>query len=130
MDYECVIDTRPGIIITVSLHVRPDYHVKPRTGWTKWFTSIRKQKEHLSGYVHPEDGAIGQTRFAVDHMVPGCYKKTYEAHFDCFNSWYARTTRERARREQFGDEEDFLKIVGKLNIEMLYLPVSNPSVVG
>lgn len=128
MDYECVIDTRPGMIITVSLHVRPDYHVKPRTGWSRWFTSIRKQKEHLSGYVHPEDGAIGQTRFAVDHMVPGCYKKTYEAHFDCFNSWYARTTRERARREQFGDDEDFLKIVGKLNVEMLYLPVSNPSV--
>lgn len=128
MDYECVIDTRPGMIITVSLHVRPDYHVKPRTGWSRWFTSIRKQKEHLSGYVHPEDGAIGQTRFAVDHMVPGCYKKTYEAHFDCFNSWYARTTRERARREQFGDDEDFLKIVGKLNVEMLYLPVSDPSV--
>ncbi|KAL9541908.1 hypothetical protein MBANPS3_008871 [Mucor bainieri] len=128
MDYECVIDTKPGMIITVSLHVRPDYHVKPRTGWSRWFTSIRKQKEHLSGYVHPDDGAIGQTRFAVDHMVPGCYKKTYEAHFDCFNSWYARTNRERARREQFGDEEDFLKIVGKLNVEMLYLPVSNPSV--
>lgn len=129
MDYECVIDTKPGMIITVSLHVRPDYHVKPRTGWSRWFTSIRKQKEHLSGYVHPDDGAIGQTRFAVDHMVPGCYKKTYEAHFDCFNSWYARTNRERARREQFGDEEDFLKIVGKLNVEMLYLPVSSPSVV-
>jgi hypothetical protein len=129
MDYECCIDTRPGMIITVSLHVRPDYHVKPRTGWSRWFTSIRKQKEHLSGYVHPDDGAIGQTRFAVDHMVPGCYKKTYEAHFDCFNSWYARTNRERARREQFGDDEDFLKIVGKLNVEMLYLPVSNPSVV-
>ncbi|CEP17015.1 hypothetical protein [Parasitella parasitica] len=128
MDYECIIDTKPGMIITVSLHVRPDYHVKPKTGWSRWFTSVRKQKEHLSGYVHPDDGAIGQTRFAVDHMVPGCYKKTYEAHFDCFNSWYARTTRERARREQFGDEEDFLKIVGKLNVEMLYLPVSNPTV--
>ncbi|KAI8637037.1 hypothetical protein BD408DRAFT_447945 [Parasitella parasitica] len=128
MDYECVIDTKPGMIITVSLHVRPDYHVKPKTGWSRWFTSVRKQKEHLSGYVHPDDGAIGQTRFAVDHMVPGCYKRTYEAYFDCFNSWYARTTRERARREQFGDEEDFLKIVGKLNVEMLYLPVSNPTV--
>ncbi|KAI9469816.1 MAG: hypothetical protein EXX96DRAFT_587530 [Benjaminiella poitrasii] len=128
MDYECMIDTKPGMIITVSLHVRPDYHVRPKTGLSRWFTSIRKQKEHLSGYVHPEDGAIGQTRFAVDHMVPGCYKKTYEANFDCFNSWYARTSRERARREQFGDEEDFLKIVGKLNIEMLYLPVSHPSV--
>lgn len=128
MDYECVIDAKPGMIITVSLHVRPDYHVKPRSGWTKWFTSIRKQKEHLSGYVHPEDGAIGQTRFAVDHMVPACYKKTYAANFDCFNSWYTRSSKERARREQFGDEEDFLKIVGKLNIEMLYLPVSGPNV--
>lgn len=129
MDYECVIDTRPGMIITVSLHVRPDYHVRPKTGWSRWFTSIRKQKEHLSGYVYPEDGAIGQTRFAVDHMAPGCYKKTYQAYFDCFNSWYARTYQEKVRREKFGDEEDFLKIVGKLNIEMLYLPVSSPSVV-
>ncbi|KAI9259322.1 hypothetical protein BY458DRAFT_588506 [Sporodiniella umbellata] len=128
MDYECIIDAKPEMIITVSLHVRPDYHVKPRSGWTKWFTSIRKQKEHLSGYVHPEDGAIGQTRFAVDHMVPACFKKTYTANFDCFNSWYTRSSRERARREQFGDEEDFLKIVSKLNIEMLYLPVSSPSV--
>ncbi|EIE85701.1 hypothetical protein RO3G_10411 [Rhizopus delemar RA 99-880] len=85
-------------------------------------------KEHLSGYVHPEDGAIGQTKFAVDHMVPACYKKTYAANFDCFNSWYTRSSKERARREQFGDEEDFLKIVGKLNIEMLYLPVSSPNV--
>ncbi|KAI8976814.1 hypothetical protein BDB01DRAFT_837919 [Pilobolus umbonatus] len=128
MDYECIINTTPGMIVTVSLHVRPDYHVKPRTGWSKLFTSIRKQKEHLSGYVHPEDGAIGQTRFAVDHMIPGCYKKTYEANFDCFNSWYARTNKERQRREQYGDDEDFLKIVGKLTVEMLYLPVSQPSV--
>ncbi|KAI8374902.1 hypothetical protein BD560DRAFT_393531 [Blakeslea trispora] len=128
MDYECCIDVRPGTIITVSLLVRPDFHVKPKTGWSRFFTSIRKQKEHLSGYVHPEDGAIGQTRFAVDHMVSGCYKKTYEAYFDCFNSWYARTNRERARREQFGDDEDFLKIIGKMNIEMLYLPVSSPHV--
>ncbi|KAI8365613.1 hypothetical protein EDC96DRAFT_186707 [Choanephora cucurbitarum] len=129
MDYECCVDVRPGTIITVSLLVRPDFHVKPKTGWGRLFTSIRKQKEHLSGYVHPEDGAIGQTRFAVDHMVSGCYKKTYEAYFDCFNSWYARTNRERARREQYGDDEDFLKIIGKMNIEMLYLPVSSPHVV-
>lgn len=129
LDYECVIDTKPGMIVTVSLHVRQDQHVKPKSGWSKWFTSIRKQKEHLSGYVYPDDGAIGQTKFAVDHMVPGCYKKIYQSYFDCFNSWYARTYQERARREKFGDEEDFLKIAGKLNVSMLYLPVSSPSVV-
>ncbi|KAI7865628.1 hypothetical protein BDF14DRAFT_1003205 [Spinellus fusiger] len=127
LDYECIVDTHPDMIVTVALHVRPDYHVKPRTGLSRWFTSIRKQKESLSGYVHPDDGAIGQTRFALPHMMHACYQKTYRSTFDCFNSWYCRSARERQRRQQLGEEEDVLKVIGNLSIEMLYLPVSNPS---
>ncbi|KAG0164297.1 Bud site selection protein bud4 [Apophysomyces sp. BC1034] len=127
LDYECIMDAVPDMIVTVALHVRPDYHVKPRTGFSSWFTSIRKQKESLSGYVHPDDGAIGQARFALAHMQHACHQKVYQASFDCFNSWYARTSRERQRRQQYGAEEDVLKVVGNLSVEMLYLPVSDPT---
>jgi hypothetical protein len=124
LDYEAVIDTLPGTIITVSIQVRPDYHVMPRTGISKFFTSARKQKEQLSGYVYAADGSISQTRFSVDAMVPKCYKKTYQSNFDCFNSWYTRTSQERAR-----DPEEMLKIVGKLTVEMLYLPLKDETAV-
>lgn len=127
--YECIIDTHPDMIVTVALHVRPDVHVRPKTGISRWFTSIRKQRETLPGYVHPEDGAIGQSRFALQHMMEACYQKTYKANFDCFNSWYARSARERQRQQQFGGDDDVLKVVGNLNVEMLYLPVSDPSLV-
>ncbi|KAI7847985.1 hypothetical protein BDC45DRAFT_575268 [Circinella umbellata] len=124
-DYECIIDARPDMIVNVSLHVRPDVHVRPKTGFTKWLTSARKQRETLSGYVHVEDGSIGQSRFALGHMIQACNQKTYSANFDCFNSWYARSSKERQR--QLRGEEDVLKVVGSLNVEMLYLPVSDPS---
>lgn len=124
LDYEAVLDTLPGTIITVSLQVRPDYHVMPRTGISKFFTSARKQKEQLSGYVYAADGSISQTRFSVDAMMPKCYKKTYQSNFDCFNSWYTRTSQERAR-----DPEEMLKIVGKLTVEMLYLPLKDETAV-
>ncbi|KAI7881823.1 hypothetical protein K492DRAFT_206539 [Lichtheimia hyalospora FSU 10163] len=116
-DYECIMDARPDMIITVSLHVRPDPHVRPKTGLSKWLTSVRKQRETLPAYVHPEDGAIGQTRFALGHMIQACNQKTYGASFDCFNSWFARSSR----------EQHMLKVVGNLNVEMLYLPLSDPS---
>lgn len=118
-DYECIMDARPDMIITVSLHVRPDPHVRPKTGLSKWLTSVRKQRETLPAYVHPEDGAIGQTRFALGHMIQACNQKTYDASFDCFNSWFARSSR----------EQHMLKVVGNLNVEMLYLPLSDPSLV-
>lgn len=118
-DYECIMDARPDMIITVSLHVRPDPHVRPKTGLSKWLTSVRKQRETLPAYVHPEDGAIGQTRFALGHMIQACNQKTYGASFDCFNSWFARSSR----------EQHMLKVVGNLNVEMLYLPLSDPSLV-
>ncbi|KAI9275696.1 hypothetical protein BDA99DRAFT_555470 [Phascolomyces articulosus] len=124
-DYECIIDAQPDMIVNVSLHVRPDVHVRPKTGLSKWLTPARKQRETINGYVHIDDGSIGQSRFALGHMIQACNQKTYAANFDCFNSWYARSSKERQR--QLRGEEDVLKVVGSLNVEMLYLPVSDPS---
>ncbi|KAI9319896.1 hypothetical protein BX666DRAFT_1917223 [Dichotomocladium elegans] len=118
-EYECIMDARPDMIITVALHVRPDPHVQRKSGLARLFTSARKQRESLPAYVHPEDGAIGQTRFALGHMIQACNQKTYGASFDCFNSWFLRSSRER--------HLDMLKVVGNLNIEMLYLPVLDPT---
>lgn len=118
-DYECVVDTLPDMIITVAIHVKPDPHVRPKTGLSRWLTSARKQREMLPAYVHPEDGAIGQARFALEHMLPACYQKSYATEFDCFNSWYLKPRRK--------DQAEVLKVVGSLSVEMLYLSVTDPS---
>ncbi|KAI7884504.1 hypothetical protein K492DRAFT_234670 [Lichtheimia hyalospora FSU 10163] len=124
-DYECTIDARPDMIITAALHVRPDPHVRPKSGLSKLLTPARKQRETLGGYVHPEDGAIGQTRFALGHMIQACNQKTYQASMDCFNSWYVRSSREQKRQQTM--DEDILKVVGSMSMEMLYLPVTDPT---
>lgn len=126
-DYECIIDARPDMIITAALHVRPDPHVRPKTGLSKLLTSARKQRETIGGYVHPDDGAIGQTRFALGHMIQACNQKTYQASLDCFNSWYVRSSREQKRQQSM--DEDILKVVGSMSMEMLYLPVTDPTLV-
>ncbi|KAI8094599.1 hypothetical protein BDF21DRAFT_97584 [Thamnidium elegans] len=98
-DYECVIDTHPDMIITISLHVRPDYVMKSKTPFSRLFSS-KKKKESLSGYVNKEDGAIGQARFALAHMLPVCVETTYPAEFHCFNAWYSRSFKERHRQKK------------------------------
>ncbi|KAI8376362.1 uncharacterized protein BYT42DRAFT_384365 [Radiomyces spectabilis] len=124
-DYECMIDTHPDMILSISLHVRPDYIVKSKP-ITRLFTSTRKRKESLSGYIHHEDGALGQTRFALAHMLSACYQKPYAASFHCFNAWYTRSPKERHRQRR-NPNQDVLKVVGNFDVEMLYLPVSDPS---
>lgn len=125
-DYECVIDTHPDMIITISLHVRPDYVMKSRTPFSRLFTSKKKKKESLSGYVNKDDGAIGQARFALAHMVPVCLETSYLAGFHCFNAWYSRSFKERHRQKSKKNkqdpDQDVLKVVGNFDVEMLYLP--------
>lgn len=123
-DYECVIDTHPDMIITISLHVRPDYVMKSKTPFSRLFSS-KKKKESLSGYVNKEDGAIGQARFALAHMLPVCVETTYPAEFHCFNAWYSRSFKERHRQKKKDPDQDVLKVVGNFDVEMLYLPISN-----
>ncbi|KAI8641612.1 hypothetical protein BD408DRAFT_367978 [Parasitella parasitica] len=127
-DYECVIDTHPDMIITISLHVRPDYIMKSRTPFSRLF-SKKKKKECLSGYVNKEDGAIGQARFALTHMLPVCQHNSYLAGFHCFNAWYSRSFKERHRqkKKKRDSDRDVLKVVGNFDIEMLYLPAENYS---
>ncbi|KAG0761414.1 hypothetical protein G6F18_008747 [Rhizopus arrhizus] len=117
-DYECVIDAHPDMIITLSLHVRPDFIMKSRKPFSRLFSS-RKKKECLSGYVNKEDGAIGQARFALAHMIPACNEVQYEAGFSCFNAWYSKSFKERHRQKK--KDQDVLKVVGNFNVEMLYL---------
>lgn len=128
-DYECVIDTHPDMIITVSLHVRPDYMIKTRTTPFARFLSLskkNKKKESLSGYVNKEDGAIGQARFALAHMVSACTETVYPAGFHCFNAWYAKSFKERRRKKM--NKADVLKVVGNFDVEMLYLPLNEEKV--
>ncbi|KAI8990205.1 hypothetical protein BDB01DRAFT_848285 [Pilobolus umbonatus] len=124
-NYECVIDTHPDMIITISLHVRPDYIMKSRKPFARLFTSKKKKKECLSGYVNKEDGAIGQARFALAHMLPVCEETAYVAGFHCFNAWYTKTFKERHRQKKTDPSQDVLKVVGNFNVEMLYLHVED-----
>jgi hypothetical protein len=123
-NYECVIDTHRDMIITISLHVRPDYVMKSRTPFSRFFSS-KKKKETLSGYVNKEDGAIGQARFALAHMLPVCQETSYMAGFHCFNAWYSKSFRERHRQKKKDPNYEVLKVVGNFDVEMLYLPVTN-----
>ncbi|CAO3610596.1 unnamed protein product [Mucor hiemalis] len=123
-DYECVIDTHPDMIITISLHVRPDYVMKSRKPFSRLFSS-KKKKESLSGYVNKDDGAIGQARFALAHMLPVCMETTYLAGFHCFNAWYSRSFKERHRQKKQDPDQDVLKVVGNFDVEMFYLPVKD-----
>ncbi|KAI9483225.1 MAG: hypothetical protein EXX96DRAFT_647989 [Benjaminiella poitrasii] len=150
-DYECVIDTHPDMIITISLHVRPDYVMKKSYHYYKnshnvipfflarflSFSSNNEKKkktkktkeERLSVYVNKEDGAIGQARFALAHMIPACTEIAYPTGFHCFNAWYSKTVRrqtKKLKKKRMNDaEHDVLKVVGNFDVEMLYLPISN-----
>ncbi|KAI7904010.1 uncharacterized protein BX663DRAFT_560350 [Cokeromyces recurvatus] len=162
-DYECVIDTHPDMIITISLHVRPDYVMKKSRHYYKGSNHIipfffsrflslsntfisyhnnekgkkkKKKKrmmkeECLSTYVNKEDGAIGQARFALAHMIPACIETPYPAGFHCFNAWYSKSLCQRAKmikkKRLHNVENDVLKVVGNFDVEMLYLPIPNNS---
>lgn len=119
-DYECLVDTRPDMIVTVTIHVRPDFHLRLKKPISRLF---RQRKNSLSGYIYPEDGSIGSARFALSHMLNGCYERPYAASFDCFNAWT------KSRYGGSSKEEATLKVIGSLDVEMLYLPVDDPSLV-
>ncbi|KAI8072352.1 hypothetical protein BC940DRAFT_292382 [Gongronella butleri] len=157
-DYECIIDSHPDMIVTLSLHVRPDYVM--RKPLTRLFSTHRKRKGSLSAYVSHEDGAIGQTRFAVRDMLRACHKHSYLATFHCFNAWHTKdatnpsnysTTASsvaandsRITTSSFGssfsssshdpthnddthNDQGVLKVIANFDVELLYLPVNDPS---
>lgn len=128
-EYECIIDTNedPNMIITISLHVRPDHHLRSKMPLTRLFSTNKRHHRHdkasLSSYICHDDGSIGRSRFALSHMLHGCYMRSYSTKFDCFNAW---TQRQKHRSKEEGD---VLKVIGSLEIEMLYLPLNDPSMV-
>ncbi|SAM09530.1 hypothetical protein [Absidia glauca] len=127
--YECIIDSHPDMIVTLSLHVRPDYMLKKPL--TRLFSSNRKRKGSLSAYVSNEDGAVGQTRFAVGDMLAACHRRSYSASFHCFNAWYVHAKPASNSSSSLSLRQDadqgVLKVVGNFKVEMLYLPVSDPA---
>lgn len=126
-NYECIIDAYhpEEMIITISIHIRPDYYMrKPRIiPFTRLWFSRKKNKEakSLSRYVNKEDGALGQARFALTHMLPVCTENSYPAGFHCFNAWSTNKKRRRLRKKS-KKKKDVLKVVGNFDVEMLYLP--------
>ncbi|KAI9259650.1 hypothetical protein BDA99DRAFT_513852 [Phascolomyces articulosus] len=124
-DYECIMDTYPEMIITISLHVRPDYHVRNKVPLTRLFSTSRSRARQgsLSSYIYQEDGSLGRARFALPHMMESCYERPYATQFDCFNAWSARDKAKHHHRE----DDDSLKVIGNLDVEMLYLPISDPT---
>lgn len=129
-EYECIIDTNddPDMIITISLHVRPDHHLRSKLPLTRLFSTNKKHHHHdkgsLSSYICHDDGSIGRSRFALSHMLHGCYMCSYSTRFDCFNAWTPQRQKYRSK-----EEGDVLKVIGSLEIEMLYLPLNDPSMV-
>ncbi|ORX48748.1 hypothetical protein DM01DRAFT_173790 [Hesseltinella vesiculosa] len=131
-DYECIIDiSKPDTIVNLSLHVRPDYVM--RKPLTRLFSTSRKRKGSLSSYVSHEDGAIGQTRFAVSDMLRACYKHSYLASFHCFNAWHTKSPSSHSPKSaepvDDGSDAGVLKVIANFDVELLYLPVTDPSAV-
>ncbi|KAI9320835.1 hypothetical protein BX666DRAFT_1240329 [Dichotomocladium elegans] len=125
-NYECIIDTEPDMIVTISLHVRPDLHLRSKMPIARLFSSSRKHQKGaptLSSYIYQEDGSIGRARFALAHMMRGCFMRSYSAKFDCFNAW----STERSHRQKHQQDDNSLKVIGDLDVEMLYLPVDDPA---
>ncbi|CAO3592983.1 unnamed protein product [Absidia cylindrospora] len=144
LGFECIIDSHPDMIITLSLHVRPDYMLKKPL--KRLFTSNRKRKGSLSAYVSNEDGAVGQTRFAVGDMLGACYKRPYSGCFYCFNAWHIHSTKDKTTSSISSSvtssstsstsssstssqelDQGVLKVIGNFKVQLLYLPVLNPS---
>ncbi|CAO3589203.1 unnamed protein product [Absidia cylindrospora] len=130
--YECIIDSHPDMIVTLSLHVRPDYMLKKPL--TRLFSTNRKRKGSLSAYVSSEDGAVGQTRFAVGDMLSACHRRSYSASFHCFNAWFIHSKEKASlsssslsRQQEQDSDQGVLKVIGNFDVELLYLPVSDPS---
>ncbi|KAI8097754.1 uncharacterized protein BX664DRAFT_327180, partial [Halteromyces radiatus] len=123
--YECIIDSHPDMIVTLSLHVRPDYMLKKPL--SRLFTTHRKRKGSLSAYVSSEDGAVGQTRFAISDMLAACHRRSASVSFHCFNAWYVHSRDKSSSSRQQELDQGVLKVIGNFEVELLYLPVSNPS---
>lgn len=153
--YECIIDCKPNMIITLSLHIRADYLLKKPL--TKLLTTVqRKRKGSLSAFISSEDGSVGQTRFAVKDMLNACYRRSFTSQFHCFNAWYIPPSyssvvsspsssllpfaslnhhnnkkKSSSLNKNFNDDDDdsVLKVIGNFDVELLYLPISDPNAV-
>ncbi|KAI8888488.1 hypothetical protein K501DRAFT_329837 [Backusella circina FSU 941] len=119
-DHKCSIDIYPGMSITVSLHVHPDYISVPKA--PPLMSLLRKQRNCFSNYISKVDGAIGLAFCDISNCLPVCHEEYYRASICCFNTWYARSFIERHTRKRNTLNEDLLDIAGKFDLDMFYSP--------
>jgi hypothetical protein len=120
-DHKCSIDVYPGMSITISLHVHPDYISTPKA--QPLVNLLKKHRNCFSSYISKEDGAIGLAFCDISSSLPVCHEEYYRASICCFNTWYSRSFIERHTRKRNTVNEELLDIVGKFDLDMFYSPV-------
>ncbi|KAG2178532.1 hypothetical protein INT44_001685 [Umbelopsis vinacea] len=120
-DQEFKISANSNLDFSLSLHVRPDSHVKPKAPITRLLNSHKKVAPELSQFVNRQDGAIGSTRISFKDMIEECRSKLCSATFPSQNDWAIDVSRTIDKLESTKVKP---KTVGKLLLHMVYIPGS------
>jgi hypothetical protein len=120
-DQEFKISANARLDFSLSLHVRPDSHVKPKAPITRLLNSHKKVAPELSQFVNRHDGAIGSTRISFGDMIEECRSKLCSATFPSQNDWAIDVSRTIDKLESTKVKP---KTVGKLILHMVYIPGS------
>jgi hypothetical protein len=120
-DQEFKISANARLDFSLSLHVRPDSHVKPKAPIARLLNSHKKVAPELSQFVNRQDGAIGSTRISFGDMIEECRSKLCSATFPSQNDWAIDVSRTIDKLESTKVKP---KTVGKLLLHMVYIPGS------
>ncbi|KAH8551886.1 hypothetical protein BGW37DRAFT_492790 [Umbelopsis sp. PMI_123] len=118
-DQEFKITANSRLDFSLSLHVRPDSHVKPKAPITRLLNSHKKVAPELSQFVNRPDGAIGSTKINFGDMMDECRNKLCSATFPSQNDWAIDVSRTIDKLESTKVKP---KTVGKLVLHLVYLP--------
>lgn len=120
-DQEFKISANSRLDFSLSLHVRADSHVKPKTPFARLLANNKKTEPELSNYVNRSDGSIGVTRISFGDMIDECRSKLCSATFPCQNEWFLDFTQSGNKVES---SQANPRAIGKLVLHMVYLPES------
>ncbi|KAJ2955961.1 hypothetical protein NQZ79_g8121 [Umbelopsis isabellina] len=118
-DQEFKISANSRLDFSLSLHVRADSHVKPKTPFARLLANNKKAGPELSNYVNRSDGSIGVTRISFGDMIDECRSKLCSATFPCQNEWFLDFTQSGNKVES---SQSNPRAIGKLVLHMVYLP--------
>ncbi|KAG2172036.1 hypothetical protein INT43_001513 [Umbelopsis isabellina] len=118
-DQEFKISANSRLDFSLSLHVRADSHVKPKTPFARLLANNKKAEPELSNYVNRSDGSIGVTRISFGDMIDECRSKLCSATFPCQNEWFLDFTQSGNKVES---SQANPRAIGKLVLHMVYLP--------